>query len=361
MFLAKKRKKKLHSRAAVLAPHAKVLPNRSATYTFSLLHTVSKLSLWCPSWDSAEGSCDSFFISGLVEQSSPRGQSGVAALRDTTGKSSGGSPCQLHFPGESRRRYMRTWTHEHHPSSPSRPSRSRPRSQGRAYCVALVPWLLIEKTETKRADWAVALFSVTCELSGSCWWQAEAIRREGEEEEKKRAIIPQAAGKSASPWQHLASSSLSAAPDLIQPSLVAAPHVGNNLESKRRNTWKWFGNDSTDTQAGVFSGTWTQTENPNRRRSLRRSEVKRIRLPASCRSQTASETVHWKSALWKPSVGVSGDISAQSDVGMGEKCGGGGLSAAQKAKEPFFDAAHSQTAAVRGAFYKLITTKHVFV
>lgn len=38
-----------------------------------------------------------------------------------------------------------------------------------------------------------------------------------------------------------------------------------------------------------------------------------------------------------------------------------GLSAAQKAKEPFFDAAHSQTAAVRGAFYKLIATKRVFV
>lgn len=39
----------------------------------------------------------------------------------------------------------------------------------------------------------------------------------------------------------------------------------------------------------------------------------------------------------------------------------GGLPAAQKAKEPFFDAAHSQTAAVRGAFYKLIATKRVFV
>lgn len=38
-----------------------------------------------------------------------------------------------------------------------------------------------------------------------------------------------------------------------------------------------------------------------------------------------------------------------------------GLPAAQKAKEPFFDGAHSQTAAVRGAFYKLIATKRVFV
>lgn len=191
MFLAKKRRKKLHSRAAVLAPHAKLLPNRSATYTFSLLHTVSKLSLWCPSWDSAEGSCDSFFISGLAEQSSPRGQSGVAALRDTTGKSSGGSPCQLHFPGESRRRYMNTWT----PPLLPLPSLLKSTPKSRQSLLRCSGPLTSYGTETKRADWAVALFSVTCELSGSCWWQAEAIRREGEEEEKKTCNYPAGRGK----------------------------------------------------------------------------------------------------------------------------------------------------------------------
>lgn len=48
-----------------------------------------------------------------------------------------------------------------------------------------------------------------------------------------------------------------------------------------------------------------------------------------------------------------GDINKQSDVEIRGKGGGPRLLAAQKAKEPFSDAARSQTAAVRGAFYKL--------
>lgn len=104
--------KNLHSPAAVLAPRSKLLPNRSATYTFSLVHAASKLSLWCPSWDSVEGRKLCFFFcirAGRTQQSQGPVRGGCLTGHNRY-KSSGGSPCQLQFPGGNRCRYMNTWT-----------------------------------------------------------------------------------------------------------------------------------------------------------------------------------------------------------------------------------------------------------